>query len=434
MRPGPDPPRFAFRSSQPFPWRAVALGALAIAVASLAVALWALRELRRTGVAIEVAAARAAPAAPREDRLVVREADWSDLPGWDDDRVDEALAAFRASCKGRLGGDPRSDLAQELGRAADGWRAICARALAAPSGDAAAARALFTELFSPLALANNSEPEGLLTGYYVPELRGSRRKKAPFVHPIYLAPRDIQVVDLGDFKRDLAGRRITGLVRGGRFRPYWDRREIEGGALAGRGLEMLWVDDPVALFFLQIQGSGNVRLPDGSLVRIGYAAQNGHDYTAIGRILIDAGELAPEAVSLQTIRAWLRAHPERAAEVMDRNRSYVFFRVLPGEAVGAAGVELTAGRSLAVDPRFLPYGLPLWIDTTLPAAPEVGRSEEGPLRRLVVAQDTGGAIKGPLRGDLFWGSGAEAEAYAGRMKQPARLWLLWPRGVPLPSG
>ena len=175
------------------------------------------------------------------------------------------------------------------------------------------------------------------------------------------------IVDLGEFKRDLEGRKVTGMIRRGRFRPYWDRAEIEQGALRGRRLELLWVADPVALFFLQIQGSGRVRLPDGKVVRVGYAAQNGHDYTAIGRTLIDRGELAKEEVSLQTIRAWLRAHPEGAEELMNQNRSYVFFRPLPGNApLGAEGVELTPGRSAAIDDAWLPYGLPLWLDSTVP--------------------------------------------------------------------
>jgi membrane-bound lytic murein transglycosylase A len=280
-----------------------------------------------------------------------------------------------------------------------------------------------------VAATNHGEATGLLTGYYEPELRGSRTKKGAFRYPLYLTPNDRLVVDLGEFKRDLAGRKITGIVRGGRFRPYWDRGEIERGALRGRRLEFLWVDDPVALFFLQIQGSGRVELPDGSLVRVGYSGQNGHDYTAIGRVLIDAGELAAETVSLQTIRDWLRAHPERAGAVMDRNRSYVFFRVLPGAAPeGSSGVELTAGRSLAVDDAFLPYGVPIWIDSVAPPIPPLGRAET-PLRRLVVAQDTGGAITGPVRGDLFLGPGREAEELAGRMKQPVRFWLLLPRGA-----
>lgn len=403
-------------------------------MASLAVAFWALRELRRSGVAIEVSTARRAPEAPAEDRLVLSADAWKNLAGWNEDRHAEALVALVASCKGQLRGEAGGGMGRELARSAEAWRTLCGRATAVPSGDDAAARAFLTESFSLFSLSNNAEREGLLTGYYVPELRGARRKKAPFVHPLYLAPRDFQVVDLGEFKRDLAGRKVTGMVRGGRFRPYWDRSDIEDGALTGKGLEMLWVDDPIALFFLQIQGSGRVHLADGTVVRVGYAAQNGHDYTAIGRVLIEAGELDRESVSLQTIRQWLLTHPARAAEVMNQNRSYVFFRVLPGEAVGASGVELTPGRSLAVDPRFLPYGLPLWIDSTLPPAPELGQASETPLRRLVVAQDTGGAIRGPLRGDLFWGAGAEAEAFAGRMKQPVRLWLLWPRGVPLPPG
>lgn len=434
MTPPPEDRRSASRRPPTPPWRALALAALALALASLAVAVWALRELKRSAVAIEVPAPRPAPEAPAEDRLILSADAWKNLAGWNQDRHAEALVALLASCRGQPREDAGGNLGRELGRAAEAWRVLCARATVVPPGDDAAARAFLTESFDLFSLSNNAQREGLLTGYYVPELRGARRKKAPFVHPLYLAPRDVQVVDLGDFKRELAGRKISGMVRGGRFRPYWDRGEIEGGALSGKGLEMLWVDDPVALFFLQIQGSGRVRLADGTLVRVGYAAQNGHDYTAIGRILIDAGELDRESVSLQTIRQWLRAHPARAAEVMNQNRSYVFFRVLPGEAVGASGVELTPGRSLAVDPRFLPYGLPIWIDSTLPAAPELGRSSEAPLRRLVVAQDTGGAIRGPLRGDLFWGPGAEAEALAGGMKQPVRLWLLWPRGVALPPG
>jgi membrane-bound lytic murein transglycosylase A len=308
-----------------------------------------------------------------------------------------------------------------------------------PAGDEAGLRSLLAELFTPFVIANNAEREGLFTGYYEPELRGARRRKPPYVHPLYLAPRDPQVVDLGEFKSDLAGRKITGFVRGGRFRPYWDRREIEGGAIRGKGLEFLWVDDPVALFFLQIQGSGRVVLPDGGVVRVGYASQNGHDYTAIGKVLIEMGELEREKVSLQTIRGWLAANPSRAGEVMAKNRSYVFFRVLPGAPVGSSGVELTPGRSLAIDPKFLPYGLPLWLDTTWPPASEEEAAARAageaakPLRRLVVGQDSGGAIRGPVRGDLFWGAGEAAEEAAGRMKERGRLWLLWPKAAEPPK-
>lgn len=287
----------------------------------------------------------------------------------------------------------------------------------------------------PYAVGNREDRSGLLTGYYEPELAGDTRRHGRFVHPLYLAPGDRMVVELGDFKRDLAGRRIVGMIRGGRFRPYFDRAEIERGALAGRGLELVWVEDPVALFFLQIQGSGRIRLPDGRVVRVGYSGQNGHDYTPIGRALAERGAMKMEDVSLQSIRAWLAAHPAEAASVMDLNRSYVFFRRLEGTGVvGAEGVELTPGRSLAVDPAFLPYGVPLWLAATAPAVPELGRADPAgtPLDRLVVAQDTGGAIRGPVRADLFLGPGREAEQLAGRLKQPLRLWLLWPRFGPAP--
>lgn len=397
-------------------------------------AFWALSELREAPTAIPVQAALPiAPAEPPEDRLALAPASFADLSGWEADPLSQALPAVLGSCIGKPREGSGGGLGALLAASPGVWRELCGRAAAIPPGDDRAVRGFLEENFAPWQITNHGERAGLFTGYYEPELRGARRRKAPFVHPVYLAPRDQLVVDLGDFKRDLAGRKITGMMRGGTFRPYWDRAEIERGALAGRGLEMLWVEDPVALFFLQIQGSGRVVLADGEIVRIGYAGQNGHDYTAIGKVLIERGELSREEVSLQTIRHWLRTHPDEADEVMSANRSYVFFRVLPGAPVGASGVELTPGRSLAVDTRFLPFGLPLWLDATLPPLPDLGRMAEAPLRRLVVAQDRGGAIKGPVRGDLFWGAGAEAEAIAGRMKQPGRLWLLWPKALPPPT-
>jgi membrane-bound lytic murein transglycosylase A len=403
-------------------------------LASLLLAIWAILRLRSVAPGPPVVAAPASDSSvPPEDRLVLQPSLFSELAGWEADRFSQALPAFVGSCIRAPKEGSGGELGTALASGAALWRTLCGEAAALPPGDDAAVRRFLEENFSPWQVTNRGAGEGLFTGYYEPELHGARRRKAPFVHPIYLAPRDQQVVDLGDFKRELAGRKITGIVRNGAFRPYWDRAEIEGGALAGRGLEMLWVDDAVALFFLQIQGSGRVVLADGSIVRIGYAGQNGHDYTAIGKLLIERGELTREEVSLQTIRHWLRAHPDEAGEVMRANRSYVFFRVLPGAPEGASGVELTPGRSLAVDTRFLPFGVPLWLDSTLPALPELGQAGEEPLRRLVVPQDRGGAIKGPVRGDLFWGAGVEAEAMAGRMKQPGRLWLLWPKALPPPT-
>lgn len=379
-------------------------------------------------------AERRAPAPERAARLDFAPASFEELPGWRAERHAEAVPVLLASCGRLTAGVAGSPLRAALAAAPEVSRRLCAAARALPAGDSEAARAWLERELVPWAASNRGARQGLLTGYYEPELAARRRRGGRFVHPLYRDPGDRVVVDLGEFKQDLAGRRITGLVRDGRFRPYFDRAEIERGALGGRRLELAWVEDPVALFFLQIQGSGRLRFEDGSLLRVGYAAQNGHDYLAIGRVLIERGELAREEVSLQTIRDWLRARPAEAAEVMNANRSYVFFRVLAGGAPeGAAGVELTAGRSLAVDPSHWAYGLPLWLETVLPEAPEIGRAA-APFAALVVAQDTGGAIRGPVRGDLFLGPGEAAEAIAGRMKQPLTLWLLWPRALGAPPG
>ena len=412
-------------------WRAVALGFALLALALALLAAWALEQGFGVDPVAIRGAGREAALAPPPPRLDLAPAGFDALPDWPGDRPGAALAAFLRTCDGLAAGRSGGALGRALAGAPAALGALCAAARALPPGDDGAARAFFESSFTPYSAADRSATEGLLTGYYEPELAGRRRRKAPFVHPLYRDPGGRQVVDLGEFKADLAGRKITGFLRGGRFRPFYDRAEIEAGALARRGLELAWVADPVALFFLQIQGSGRIRFDDGQLLRVGYSGQNGHDYTAIGKVLIERGELEREAVSLQTIRAWLAAHPAEAAGLMNRNRSYVFFRVLAGAPEGAAGAELTPERSLAVDPAFWPYGAPLWIASERPAAPELG-TPATPLTALVVAQDTGGAIRGPLRGDLFLGPGAAAEAVAGRMKQPLRLWLLWPRALGAP--
>jgi membrane-bound lytic murein transglycosylase A len=240
--------------------------------------------------------------------------------------------------------------------------------------------------------------------------------------PIYRRPDDLVMVELGDFRADWRGERIAGRVIDGALKPYPDRLAIERGALTGRGLELLWVADPIDAFFLEIQGSGRIALADGSTVRIGYAAQNGHPYVAIGRALVARGALAKDRVSMRTIRDWLASHPGEAGAVMDLNPSYVFFKEIPGDGpVGAQGLVLSPGRSLAVDPKFMPLGVPLWLDVDMP------RELTGRLRRLVVAQDTGGAIRGPVRGDLFCGTGAAAGEVAGAMQQRGGYWLLLPK-------
>jgi len=379
------------------------------------------------------AACERRPEKPPEPKLVLAPAAFTDLRDWEDDDPRPALRAFLRGCEvwRQLPQERPVDGKPLFGTVGD-WLPLC-REAGALADDPAAVRRFFEERFAVFAVRDNDRAEGLFTGYYEPLLDGSPVPDDRFRHPVYRLPDDLVTVDLGLFDPELEGRRIAGRLDGRRLVPYPDRAGIEDGALAGRGLELLWVDDPVALFFLHIQGSGRVRLPDGRLVRIGYAGQNGHPYRAIGRDLVELGELAREEVSLFSIRDWLRAHPERAPEIMARNRSYVFFRELGEVAedegpIGSMGVPLEPGRSLAVDRRFLPLGVPLWLDTTVPD-PE----GERPFRRLVVAQDTGGAIRGVVRGDIFFGSGPEAEFRAGHMKHPGRLFLLLPRAL-APTG
>lgn len=367
---------------------------------------------------------------PAEDRLVLRPAAYADLTGWGEDAQAKALAAFVTSCAKLLtlpddrllGGDGYG------GRAAD-WRVACETAAMLPPDDSAVARAYFEQFFAPVEVRNNRATEGLFTGYYEPGLNGSRRRQGPYQVPLYLKPPDLVMVDLGRFREDLKGRRIAGRVVDGVLAPYPDRAAIQAGVLDGHALELLWVDDAVDAFFLQIQGSGRVRLDDGTVVRVGYAAQNGHPYVAIGRELIDRGAVPREQMSMQAIRDWLVQNPDQAAELFAVNPSFVFFRELGAEGpLGAQGVTLTPERSLAVDRKWHALGVPVWLDA---AAPGADGAAERSLRRLMVAQDTGGAIRGPVRGDVFWGHGEEATLVAGGMKHPGRMWLLLPKPLAL---
>jgi membrane-bound lytic murein transglycosylase A len=353
---------------------------------------------------------------------------FADLPGWGSDPLAEALPALLKTCE-RFAKRPdgRAVGPKALGGTVADWKAPCAAAAALPAGDDAAARAFFETQFVPFAAAGAEGPEGLITGYYEPDIRAARAPDAAHTAPIYRRPADLVTIDLGEFRADLDGESLAGRVVDNRLKPYFNRAEIEAGALKGQGLELYWLPDPVESFFLQIQGSGRLRLADGSIVRVGYEAKNGQGYYAIGKALVEQGDLPKDGVSAQSIAGWLRAHPDRAAEIMNLNRSYVFFRELTGDGpIGSLGVVLTPLRSAAVDPAFLPLGAPIWLDTTWPAGTGAAGQK---LRRLVVAQDTGGAIKGAIRADLFWGTGEAALAGAGTMKQPGRYYLLLPKSV-----
>jgi len=254
-------------------------------------------------------------------------------------------------------------------------------------------------------------------------LDGSLTPAGPKSVPLYSPPDDIVVARMADLEDGSKGEKITGRLKDGEVVPYYTRAEIDAGALEGRGLELLWIDDPVDAFFLHIQGSGRVRLPDGNNIRVGYAGSNGLPFYAIGRHMLKEGVISRDKASMQSIRDWLRSHPVEGKEVMGLNHRYIFFQPITGPGpVGAQGVALTPGRSLAVDTAFIPLGIPVFLDTTWPGSNK-------PLQRLMVAQDTGAAIKGPVRGDFFWGTGDAALTYAGAMKQPGSYYLFLPKTV-----
>ena len=318
--------------------------------------------------------------------------------------------------------DPAAPLGGEVdaGTAGD-WRQVCS-SINDLSGDPVEARTFIEANFDPFAVAKGKSREGLFTGYFEPIVRASEQAGGTYSVPIHGLPSDHVTVRLQDFDPELAGRSLVGRVDGGRLRPYSDRAAITGAAGDEAETVLYWADDALDVFILQVQGSGIVELPDGQRQRIAFAGHNGHDYVSIGRWLIEQGEL--ETAPWQDIRAWMTASPQRAEDLLARNHRYIFFRRIDGDGPqGAAGVRLTPGYSIAVDPKFLPLNVPLWLDTLHPGP---GHRR---LQRLVLAQDVGNAIRGPVRGDLFWGVGPEALELAGRMKSPGTYYLLLPIGV-----
>jgi membrane-bound lytic murein transglycosylase A len=422
--------------SRPGPWRALALLAFGAWLATLAFYERERLAARWAGPEVELGRTAADPPPPAPpDQLVLRAADFAALPGFERDDLAGAATALARSCGvwlAKRASDSVVIADQTLPVAR--FQAACRTLAAVPADDRAGLRAALERAFVPWAARNGERWRGLFTGYYEPLLYGSRRRSERYRYPLLTRPADLVAIDLSAFRPEWKGIRIGGRFVDGSFLPFPDRAAIDGGALAGRGLELVWVDDAVDAFFLHIQGSGRVALAEGGTLRVGYAAQNGHPYVAIGKVLVERGELTRSAVSMQAIRRWLATNPARAGEVLAANPSYVFFRSL-GEAqgtlgpedgpLGSQGVPLVAGRSLAVDRAFVPLGVPLWLDGLAPGPVE--GAADTTLRRLLVAQDTGGAIRGPLRGDVFFGFGDEAADLAGRMKHPGRLWLLLPR-------
>jgi len=338
-------------------------------------------------------------------------AQWQALPNWQTVALAPSLTALRAEC-----------LSLQKKKQ---WQQICAESSLLDISNNEAMRHFFERRFKPWQLRNGDGSEqGLITGYYEPLLYGSRVKTSRFRFPVYAEPDDLLVIDLSKLYPQLKGLRLRGRIEGKRVVPYYDRAGIDAEH-APAGKEILWVDDEISLFFLQVQGSGRIQLPDGSIVKLGYANQNGYRYKSIGKKLVAMGELTLAQASLKSIRQWGIDHPDRLKKLLDSNPSYVFFREMPDSlksAVGAMGIPLTAGYSMAVDRRTIPLGMPVFLSTTWP-------NTDKPLNRLMLAQDVGGAIKGTIRGDFFWGFGPEAGKQAGSMKQKGRMWVLYPTGM-----
>jgi len=368
----------------------------------------------------------------KDQSIKFKKISYNELVGWSKDKHSKALVTFLKSCLNIKHRSPETELGIRgfAGRVKT-YQRICNRAkMVKPKMNHKASKTFFENWFEPYKIESFSSDFGLFTGYYEPELNGSRVFSKKFKFPIYKRPNDLISSDLGLFKREWKGRQVSGRLKGNKIVPFATRKSIEMGALAGRGLELLWVDNAIDVFFLHIQGSGRIRLDTGEIIKVGFSGRNGQPYFAIGRELVKMGELTKSNVSMQKIRTWLESNPNKARDLMNKNKSYVFFREIKNKKttkhsgldgpIGAAGIPLTAGRSLAIDRAYFAMGLLFWIDTMDPLTKK-------PLQKLMVSQDTGGAIVGPIRGDYFWGSGKKAYEAAGLMKEKGKLFILLPK-------
>lgn len=344
---------------------------------------------------------------------------FSDLPNWGGDNFNDFARAYNHSCRRILKKNSQTNFSKnnKFGTYQE-WQIACRKFAKIDQKNSQKIKEFFETNFTPYSVRAGQKKEGLFTGYYEASLKGARTQGGVYQTPLRARPDDLVMVDLGAFREELKGQRIAGRVQDGRLKPYESHAEIIAGKLPkSQDIPLVWVDSAVDAFFLQIQGSGVVSLNDGTEMRVGYAGQNGHPYYAVGRELIKRGELTKDNVSMQSIRSWMEKNPNQAKELMTTNKSYVFFREIKGEGpLGGEGVALTKERSLAVDRSLLPYGVPVWLDL---ATPDISK--------MMVTQDTGGAIRGPVRGDYFWGYGDRAEQMAGNMKSKGRYWFLLPK-------
>jgi membrane-bound lytic murein transglycosylase A len=352
---------------------------------------------------------------------------WNDIPGWPADDHAAAFATFLASCRTIVRGLPPAQASKPV---ANALVPLCEAALKAKVKTDRQARAFFEARFQPAEISRIGETEGFLTGYYEPIVSGSRVRTAEYTVPMYRRPPDLIAEAPPAEGGAPANKGRAWRLEGGTRVPYHDRAAIDGGALAGKGLEICWLKDPIDAFFIHIQGSSRVRLEDGTVLRLNYDGHNGHAYTPVGRILVQREAVPKEEMSMDRIRQWMQANPNQAAALRNENKSYIFFRVASladhEEAIGAQGIPLTADRSIAVDRNLHAYGTPFWIDAALPLT---GVNASDHFQRLMIAQDTGGAIIGPARADIYFGAGEKAGQVSGRIRHPGRFVMLIPNAL-----
>ena len=375
-------------------------------------------------LAVAAGCAQIDPGKRPNDSLVFLDTDMESLPGWSNDKVLNALPALQKSCRLVLRRLNRRNKSQETVKKYSDWQQSCDQ-ITANNFNENTFREFLKRTFNAYQISYLGSNEGLFTGYYEPTIYGSLKPSREYKTPIYPKPTDLIHVNLGEWKESLNNSRILGRVVGNKLKPYFSRSDISKGALDREITPILWLKSEIDAFFLHIQGSGRVVLPDGEVYRLGYAGKNGRKYYPIGRYLLEIGAIPKENISMQSIKKWLRENPGKKKDVMNMNPSYVFFRKLNGKdgPIGAQGVVLTSGRSLAVDRHYSKLGAPVWLSANF-------EDEEGKkLQRLMVAQDTGGAIKGPIRGDVFWGSGKTAERLAGIMKAKGSMYVFYPKSI-----
>lgn len=355
-----------------------------------------------------------------------RQVTFNQLPGWEKGEFKKSLITFQTSCRAFMKQDPERIVGTDkIDLQVKDWQPACRAALKINPAEQSA-KSFFQKWFVPVEFYGDTPVRGLFTGYYMPLLKGSYTETEKYKIPIYELPKNLVTIDLGLFISHLKNRKLVGRIQGNKIIPFYTREQINKGAIKDTAKVLLWVNSPIDRLFLEIQGSGIVELEDGQKIYIGYDAQNGHPYTPIAGVLIKKGVMTKHNASMQAIKHYLEAHPNQMDQVINENKSFVFFRKLSLDAaLGSQGVALTPGYSLAIDKQWIPMGAPLWLSTTRPDSKKPDTNK--PMQRLMIAQDTGGAIKGKVRGDVFWGGGDRATLIAGHMKNEGHYWLLLPR-------